>query len=317
VLTAPNGKEGVRLAQEHHPELILCDIMMPGLDGHGVLYILRNNPETANIPFIFLTAKAGRDDFRTGMNLGADDYITKPFDATDLLKGVETRLKRSHQLKVNAGDQQPAGERAMLVKDFVKLVENKPVRTVKKNSPLFLEGQIPSELFYVRSGYVKTFKLNSDGKEFITGLYMAGNFLGYAQLLDDHPYEESAETLEDSQISVISRSDFLKLMDNSKEVARKFIGMLTSDVRHMEDRLLEIAYQSVRQRVAGIILRLDAGGTPGRTIAVSRKNLANLVGTAPESFNRTVADFKGEGLIDILRDGIRIINRPKLEQLVK
>jgi CRP-like cAMP-binding protein len=85
----------------------------------------------------------------------------------------------------------------------------------------------------------------------------------------------------------------------------------------MENRLLEIAYQSVRQRVAGIILRLDPGATPGRTIAVSRKNMANLVGTAPESFNRTVADFKEEGLIDILHDGIKIINRPKLERLVK
>jgi CheY-like chemotaxis protein len=317
VVTASNGKEGVQLAQQHQPELILCDIMMPELDGHGVLYILRNNPETASIPFIFLTAMADKSDFRTGMNLGADDYITKPFDVADLLKVIEARLSRSQQLKGKSSSSQSDGDRTMQVKDFVKFAESNPARSVKKGSALFLEGQIPSELFYIHSGYVKTFKLNSDGKELITGLYMKGNFLGYAQLLEDHSYEESAEALEESKVSVVSKSDFLRLMDNSKEVARKFIGMLTTDVRIMENRLLEIAYQSVRQRVAGIILKLDPGATPGRTIAVSRKNMANLVGTAPESFNRTVADFKEEGLIDILHDGIKIINRPKLERLVK
>ncbi|HET7180271.1 MAG TPA: response regulator, partial [Chryseosolibacter sp.] len=78
VLSAPNGKMGVVLAQQHLPDLVLCDVMMPELDGYGVLHILNKNPETAGIPFIFLTAKADKSDFREGMNLGADDYITKP-----------------------------------------------------------------------------------------------------------------------------------------------------------------------------------------------------------------------------------------------
>src|SRR5687767_9896639 len=80
VTHASNGKVGVDLAQRNHPDLILCDVMMPELDGYGVLHILNNNPDTASIPFIFLTAKADKTDFRAGMNLGADDYITKPFD---------------------------------------------------------------------------------------------------------------------------------------------------------------------------------------------------------------------------------------------
>ena len=78
VTHAPNGKKGVDLAQQAHPDLILCDIMMPELDGYGVLHILNKEPETASIPFIFLTAKADKSDFRAGMNLGADDYITSP-----------------------------------------------------------------------------------------------------------------------------------------------------------------------------------------------------------------------------------------------
>ena len=80
VLQANNGKIGVDLALKNKPDIILCDIMMPDLDGYGVLYMLNKNPETATIPFIFLTAKAERVDLRKGMEMGADDYLTKPFD---------------------------------------------------------------------------------------------------------------------------------------------------------------------------------------------------------------------------------------------
>ena len=84
VTVAENGKIGVELAQQDRPDLIICDIMMPELDGYGVLHILSKKPETANIPFIFLTAKTEKGDIRKGMNLGADDYLTKPFDDTEL-----------------------------------------------------------------------------------------------------------------------------------------------------------------------------------------------------------------------------------------
>src|ERR1700745_1655447 len=89
VLQAENGKTGVELAQKHpKPDLIICDIMMPVLDGYGVIHLLSKNQETASIPFIFLTAKTERGDFRKGMEMGADDYITKPFDDIELLRAV-------------------------------------------------------------------------------------------------------------------------------------------------------------------------------------------------------------------------------------
>ena len=92
-LTAENGKKGMELALSKNPDLIVCDIMMPELDGYGVLHLLRKNPATALIPFIFLTAKTERLDFRKGMELGADDFITKPFDDIALLNAIEIRLK--------------------------------------------------------------------------------------------------------------------------------------------------------------------------------------------------------------------------------
>jgi len=96
-IEAENGRKGVELAKREKPDLILCDVMMPELDGHGVLQTVQQDPELALIPFIFLTAKGEKDDLRNGMNLGADDYLTKPVANADLIRAIEARLRRSQQ----------------------------------------------------------------------------------------------------------------------------------------------------------------------------------------------------------------------------
>lgn len=99
VYSASNGKEGVVLIKKEVPDLIICDIMMDGMDGYEVLNTIAKDPVNKSIPFIFLTAKVEKEDIRLGMNLGADDYLFKPFDADDLLKSIESRLKRIEILK--------------------------------------------------------------------------------------------------------------------------------------------------------------------------------------------------------------------------
>jgi len=96
-IAAENGLVGIELAKKEVPDLILCDVMMPGLDGFGVLQALREDLKLALVPFVFLTAKGEKDDLRSGMNLGADDYLTKPVAKADLLKAIDARLRRSEQ----------------------------------------------------------------------------------------------------------------------------------------------------------------------------------------------------------------------------
>lgn len=96
-VTAENGRQGVELARAENPDLILCDVMMPGLDGFGVLQALREDAKLALIPFVFLTAKGEKDDLRSGMNLGADDYLTKPVAKPELLNAIDARLRRAEQ----------------------------------------------------------------------------------------------------------------------------------------------------------------------------------------------------------------------------
>ena len=97
VITAENGKQGLEIAIESKPDLIICDIVMPLLDGYGVLTAIHHHDGLRNTPFIFLTAKTERADFRKGMELGADEYMTKPFTATDLLNAVESRIRKIDQ----------------------------------------------------------------------------------------------------------------------------------------------------------------------------------------------------------------------------
>lgn len=181
-----------------------------------------------------------------------------------------------------------------------------------------MEGQTSNDLFFVNKGTVKTYKLNYEGKELVTGIHHAGSFLGYTSLLEDKPCQENAEALEDTQVAIIPKNDFLTLLYSSKDVARRFITLLSNNLDETEKRLLDVAYQSVRQRVAGALLQIrEKYSVPGReeVIAFARKDISGLIGTATESLNRTLADFKEEGLIEIMDDGLRILDQKKLERL--
>lgn len=97
VIESSGGRVGLEKVIKEQPDLVLCDVTMPGVDGYGVLTAMRSNPKTANIPFIFLTAKATKDDMRLGMELGSDDYITKPFTRKDVLNAIAARFRRQQR----------------------------------------------------------------------------------------------------------------------------------------------------------------------------------------------------------------------------
>src|SRR6185436_5849593 len=231
VLTSNNGKSGIEMAQTSRPDLVLCDVMMPELDGYGVLHVLSKDPATANIPFIFLTAKTEPRDFRTGMNLGADDYITKPFDGLELLNVIELRLKKNDLIKTtfqnNITDIDDFFSKTKQLPDFKKLSDQRKSKVYKKKEFVFVEGEQPNYVYFIAKGQVKTFKSNNDGKELITGLHGDGEFIGFVPLLENKPNNESAIALKESQIYMIPQQDFLTLIYTNKEIARKFITMLS------------------------------------------------------------------------------------------
>lgn len=324
VITAANGKEGVEMALEHLPDLIVCDIMMPVLDGYGVLHAIHKNELVKNTPFIFLTAKTERTDQRKGMDLGADDYITKPFDGTELLNAVDSRLKKVELLRkeFSNGEERLAalGQAGGSKNVLNALVEGRNINKYKKKQAIYTEGNHPSRLMYIVSGKVKTYKRNDDGKELVTDLYSQGDFLGYIALLEGATYKETAEAMDNCEIAVVPREDFEELLHNNREVAGSFIKLLAKNVADKEQQLLGLAYNSLRKKVAEALIALKNkyGGSSDTpfSIDISRENLASVAGTATESLIRTLSDFKSEKLIDIKDGAIEILNPQKLENLL-
>ncbi|MBA3705477.1 MAG: response regulator [Bacteroidetes bacterium] len=323
VITAKDGKEGVGLVQKEKPDLIICDIMMPVLDGHGVLHLLSKNEETSSIPFIFLTAKAERSDFRKGMEMGADDYLTKPFDDVELLNAIESRLKKNEILKKeftkNIEGLNDFINEAKGIESLKKLSEERDVRTYKKKDDIYKEGAYPKGIYFVNKGKVKTYQTNELGKELITGLYKEGEFFGYISLLQEEKYTSSTTALEDSEIYMIPKEDFFTLLYKNAEVSRKFIELLTSNLQEKEHQLIKLAYNSVRKRVAEALVKLSdkykKDGEQKFSMNVSREDLANLVGTATETVIRTLSDFKEENYVEVSGGKITILNYDKLAKL--
>ena len=320
-LTAENGKKGVEAATKGKPDLIVCDIMMPELDGYGVLHLLRKNSGTENIPFIFLTAKTERSDFRKGMEMGADDYVTKPFEDIELLNAVEVRLRKSAVL-ANQYPSTPQG-----LNEFIKDVKNSgllkqlsdqyDVESYNKKQFLYSEGKRPRFLFYLVSGKVKAYKNHEDGKEYITDLFSTGDFIGYTALIEDKNYDDNATILEDAEIMQIPKEDFLQMIYNDISIANKFIHIVTQNVKQKEDRLLNLAYSSLRKRVARALVdvssKFEAQNSP---LEISRDDIAQYIGTATESLIRTLSDFKEEKLIEIKSGKIIVTDIEKLKHLL-
>jgi DNA-binding response OmpR family regulator len=321
VVTAENGKVGVELAQKEKPDLIICDIMMPELDGYGVLHILSKNDQTANIPFIFLTAKTEKTDVRKGMNLGADDYLTKPFDDTDLLNAIEARLRKNamlqKQYEVSSEGLDNFIRDAKQVLNINDLGKDKKVKVFKKKTEVFSEGDVPLNVYFVKSGNIKAFKSHPDGKELIMNLYAANDFFGFESILENENYHESAVAMQDSELIAIPRYDFMQMIHGHPDVSKSFINLLCKKVAEREAQLLNLAYNSVRQRTAEALLKSETLKDSRSVIAISRDDLAKMVGTASESVIRVLSDFKDEGLIEIETGKIKIVQRPKLEKVVR
>ncbi|MEO9485203.1 MAG: response regulator [Ekhidna sp.] len=319
VKTACDGKEGVALINKELPDLVICDITMPELDGYGVLHILNKKESTRNIPFIYMTSKAEKSDIRKGMNLGADDYLTKPFDDMELLDAIEIRLKKSETAKMDFG-QGLEGlnlliDEATSVHNLSEIKNNRKTRLYRKKKDIFLEGDTPLSLMYIKNGRVKTYKTNEEGKELITGIYVEGDFFAYESLLEG-VYGESATTLEDSELVLISKQDFMNLIYGNPDVSKKFIELLSHKVAKKENQLLDLAYSTVRQRTAKALIEVNKKFGQSDSFSflnISREDLANMIGTATETAIRVLSDLKEEGLILIESGKIKIKDLKNLE----
>lgn len=321
VYSAENGKKGVEVAIREKPDLIICDIMMPELDGYGVLHVLSKRDDTSAIPFIFLTAMTEKSEIRKGMELGADDYLTKPFDDTELLNAIEARLKKMNIRQKSYAPTMEGFE--ALVHDAGNILKlddlgkGKKTITLKKKTELFSEGDTPSSIYMVKSGEIKVSRLHQEGKELITNVYVANDFFGIEAVLENSAYRESAAAMTDSEVIVIPKDDFLALLFANADVSAVFISMLCRKVAAKENDLLNLAYSSIRQRTAAALLKVNERKDKNGFINMSREDLARMVGTASESVIRVLAEFKDEKIVSVDAGRLKIEAPERLEKVVR
>ena len=318
VLAALNGKEGVALAKKERPDLIISDITMPELDGLSVLRILSKDPVTAGIPFIFLTGKSEENDLRVGMNLGADDYLTKPFREQDLLDVIRIRLDRLELIKGSPDANESRVEQLKDLEALKKLAGEKKEKNYAKKEHIYREDDAANHIYFVQSGRVKCIKTDSYGKDYVTDIYKKGDFFGHLSMFDQPEYHETAIAMEPTVLSLIPRAEFLALIRRSRDLSERYIEHLSQLLRTKENRLLQLAYAPVRERVADALLQhvapMRAEKKKGMSATISREDLASIVGTTKESLVRMLSEFKREGLIRSEGREIVIMDEPRLKR---
>lgn len=322
VKTSTNGNKGVEAAKEYLPDLIICDIMMPELDGYGVLSTLSQNEKTNSIPFIFLSAKTEHRDIRKGMELGADDYLTKPYEELELIGAIESRLAKVAILRENASnnsslkyDSRDKISDIHQLKNFID--DNGTEESYSPGELIFAEGTTSNTVYLIVSGVVKTHKLDRMGKELITGVYKADDYFGFTSFARSTKHQESATALEETKLVTISTDELNKLLLENQDLALELMQQLSESLDEAKEQLLEMAYASVRKKTAHTILKFaekldrDAHGN----IHILRSDLASVAGMATETLIRTLSALKKEGLIEIEGRNIRILNLEKLKRV--
>jgi len=322
VKSAPNGKVGIDIAKSQPPDIIICDIMMPEVDGYSVLQSLSTTEQTKFIPFVFLSAKTERKDIRKGMDMGADDYITKPFREDELISAIESRLAKASILKdLRSGDatgEQPAEETIRSLGDLKAYFTDRHKEfTFPKGEVVYLEGSNSNYLYFVNKGVVKCHKLDEQGKELTTALYSENDLFGYTSFSHNIPYRETATAIQDTELVGITKTEFRELLDNNHKLSLELIELLTDDVTDVKDQLINMAYSSVQKKTAATILKFveKLNTDSDQHIRISRNDLASVAGVATETLIRTMSAFKKQGLIDIEGRNIKILDIKKLQQV--
>lgn len=319
VAGAKDGKEGVQMAGSWEPDLIVCDIMLPVIDGYGVLQILSKKPALKHIPFIFLTAKTELTDIRKGMNLGADDYITKPFNKDELLTVIELRLTKSREST-------PVTQTERRLKNLNRaqsLLQDIFANAEEKEYPpdfeLYSINEHPKNAFLLSEGLIKETLVHDIGRDVILRLLSGGSYPGVWEAYQNVHYTTNCITLNTCKVKFLPLNEFMDAIQSEPFSVQAIQDMLRKQKVKTEGKVLGSAYNSVRQKVAHALEEcLSNGlGTKENPIFLSRADLASICGIAKETLTRTLSDFKSENLIEIKSGDVVVVSEADIRKLLK
>ena len=324
VVTAANGKRGAELAKIMVPDLIVCDIMMPELDGYDVLKILSEDEKTKRIPFIFMSAKTEVLDVRKGMDLGADDYLTKPVNDQLLISAIESRLTKSallqeqEAIKNEEGDPLTNEESIENIEDLKNyFCDYGTSKKYKKGETIYNEGELCNNVYLVYKGAVKSYKIDEFGKELIINIYKDDDLFGFSAIIENSNYFETTMTMVNAELMFVSKNTLLKIFENNYKLSLEIFQLINENLTEVKGQLLQMAFGSMRRKTAKTILKFASkmSRNPTNSINISRRDLAGVAGIATESLIRTLTDLKKEGILEIEGRNIKIIDLERLKEI--
>ncbi len=314
VATAADGLLGLKAIHHNPPSLIICDIMMPNLDGFGVLKALKSHSSFRYIPLIFLSAKADATDFRKGMSIGAVDYISKPFDNAELIQAIETRLSFAPLDNVTNISWNPSELGNLFRSTFMSEKLNLEIRTVKRKDRIYDEESLGRNAYFVITGCIKICKTTDTGKEVITDLNIKDDIFGYQDIISGGVHESAAYALTDSSFLVIP-SDIFKQYLKNPALITALLYFEIGKHKQVAQRMQWVGFGSLRKKVAEALIFV-MHNFQSQDIHILREDLAAIACVAKESLSRTLSDFKDENLISINDNIISIINVEKLNRMI-
>jgi CheY-like chemotaxis protein/CRP-like cAMP-binding protein len=322
VVTAANGKEGVTLAIETKPDLIVCDIMMPELDGYQVLNKLAANETTKRIPFIFMSAKTEMGEIRKGMDLGADDYLTKPVNEELLISAIESRLAKAELLNETEKESVSKGKDNHKNINSINELKNYfcdygTTKVFEKGELIYREGQFCNNVYLIYKGNVKSFRTDEFGKELILNIFKDDDFFGFSIASENMPNYEATMTMSKTEVVYISKTTLVAILEANHSLYLQILKFINENLAEVKEQLMEMAYGSIRRKTAKTIIKFanKMAFKPSDNINISRRDLASVAGVATESLIRTLTNFKKEGILEIEGRNIRILDLKKLEAI--
>ncbi len=323
VITASNGKTGAEKAFAEKPDLIFCDIMMPELDGYGVLYLLAKNKETMNIPFIYLTSRSEKDDIQKGFGLGATGYIIKPFSGPEVLAAVQNALTKK---SISASFKNNIYERIVELIEYVNsnfnasiTLENIAEKKLLKGEMLFSEKETPQAAYFITHGKMQSYLVNNSGNKFITNTHETDEFLGFNAILENTKHKDNAEAEEDTDLLVIPQETFLQLIHSVQDISIQFIKLLSGNNYNKEKKIISLVNFSLKKRLIESIIEdqieMKDRDNENSGMNLTKKKEYHQLNYSSENVFSILNDLQKERMIEIKNGKIIILEERQLRRL--
>lgn len=307
---ARQGREGLRKAEIIKPDVVISRIKLKGGDGFSILYSMRQDKSLEEIPFIMIAESNTREDRRRAMEMGADDFISKPASGPEILRAIETQIFRYSQLKKKFSEKsEEEKDRLYHNEPWVRLlIQDRKIQHYRGGDQIYRNGNYPGYVYYLLEGQVKLYYLTEKGKELTTDVVSSGELFGYEPVIANREYNQNSMALINSKIVRISSDEFISMLQGDASLAYGLLRVISSRVPGKERDMVSLAYDTVKARISLKLLYLSRKLRTNR-IKISRKDLASLTGTSMETVVRALSELKDNGIIEL--DEHRIILKDK------